>query len=178
MQILNKLEILTKPKEIELCWIPSHIGIKGNDQTESTAKTAWKIPRDKSFKIPYTDLKNKNKKSLPKTNGNNPHNKLQNIKAEIGEWKEGYRKSRREEIILSDITHRHHSLISTQIRTTTMVCVMLRYISSKTPIDRLHRPNTKKTIYLHCKKYKKLFKHVVVDKILAFLKAVDLCKTI
>ena len=69
MQLLNRLEILSKTKEMELCWIPSHIGIKGNDQADSAAKTAWKMPIDKSFKIPYTDLKIEIK-TLPKTNGN------------------------------------------------------------------------------------------------------------
>ena len=141
MQLLNRLEILSKTKEIELCWIPSHIGIKENDQADSAAKTAWKMPIDKSFKIPYTDLKieiknfTQNKWQL---RWNTPYNKLQIIKAEIGEWKEGYRKSRREEIILSClcIGHRHHPLISTQ--TTTMVCGMSYFIFSKAPIDRLH----------------------------------------
>ena len=40
MQLLNRLEILSKTKEIELCWIPSYTGIKGNDQADSAAKTA------------------------------------------------------------------------------------------------------------------------------------------
>ena len=40
MQILNRLEFLSKTKEIELCWIPSHFGIKGNDWADSAAKTA------------------------------------------------------------------------------------------------------------------------------------------
>ena len=57
MQILNRLEFLSKTKEIELCWISSHIGIKGNNQDDSAAMTAWKMLIDKSFKIPYTDLK-------------------------------------------------------------------------------------------------------------------------
>ena len=57
MQILNRLEFLSKTKEIKLCWVPSHIGIKGNDQADSAAKTAWKMLTDKSFKMPYTDLK-------------------------------------------------------------------------------------------------------------------------
>ena len=69
MQILNRLEFLSKTKEIKPCWIPSHIGIKGNDQVDSAAKTAWKMPKDKSFKILYTDLKIEIK-TLPKTNGN------------------------------------------------------------------------------------------------------------
>ena len=116
MQILNKLEFLSKPKEIELCWIPSYIGIKGNNQADSVAKTAWKMPIDKSYKIPYTDLKieikNFTHNKWQFRWNNTPHNKLQTIKAEIREWKEGYRLSHRGEIILSclciqciDITH-------------------------------------------------------------------------
>ena len=52
-------------------------------------------------------------------------------------------------------THRHHSLISTQARTTTMTCGMSCSIFSKKPIDRLHRPNAKKAIFLHCKQYER-----------------------
>ena len=67
------------------------------------------MPIDKSFKIPYTDLKTEIKNLTQnkwQLRWNTPHNKLQTIKAKIGEWKEGYRKSRREEIIgHTDITH-------------------------------------------------------------------------
>ena len=91
-----------------------HIAIKGNDQADSAAKTVWKMHIDKNLDSIYW-LQNRNKKLYPKQMArwnNTPHNKLQTIKAEIGEWKEGYRKSRGEEIILSylrightDITH-------------------------------------------------------------------------
>ena len=43
-----------------------HKSFKGNDQADSAAKTAWKMPIDKSFKIPYTDLKTEIKKLYPK----------------------------------------------------------------------------------------------------------------
>ena len=52
-------------------------------------------------------------------------------------------------------TRRYHPLISTQIRTTTMVCEMSHFIFSKTPIDRLHRLNSQKTIFLLCKQYER-----------------------
>ena len=52
-------------------------------------------------------------------------------------------------------THRHHPLISTQTRTTTMVCGTSHSIFSTTPIDRLHRPKTKETKFLHCKQYER-----------------------
>ena len=66
MQILNRLEFLSKTKEIELCWIPSHIGIKVNDQDDSAAKIAWEIPIEKNIKIPYTGLKIETKKLYSK----------------------------------------------------------------------------------------------------------------
>ena len=86
-------------------------GIKGNDQADSAAKTAWKMPIDKSFKIPYTALKIE-KKNFTQNKwqlrwNNVPHNKLKTIKAEIGEWKEGCRKSHWEEIILSRLRIGH-----------------------------------------------------------------------
>ena len=105
-------------------------------------------PIDKSFKIPYTDLKIEIKKLYPK---------------QMADYKSRNRRmERRIQKILQGRdypisstywTHRHHPLISTQARTITMMCGMSHFIFSKTPIDRLHRPNTKKTIFLHCKQY-------------------------
>ena len=140
MQILNRLEFLSKTKEIELCWIPSQIGIKGNDQANSAAKIAWKMPIDKSFKIPYTDLKIEIKNFTPKKWqlrwNNNPHNKLQNKRMEgrIQKIPQG----RDYPISSTYWIHRHHPLISAQTRTTTMMCGMSHFIFTKTPIDRLH----------------------------------------
>ena len=84
-------------------------------------------------------------------------NKLQSIKAEIGEWKEGYRKSRREEIILSFLRIGHteitHSYLLKQEQQPW--CVGCHFIFSKIPIDRLYWPYTKMTIILNCKQYKR-----------------------
>ena len=157
MPTLNWLEFLSKTKGIEVCWLPCHIG---NDQADSAVKTAWKIPIDKSFKIPYTDLKIEIKKLYPKqiaikmeqyTTQQTPDYKSRNgrIEGRIQKIPQG----RDYPISSTYWTHRHHPLISTQTRTITLVCGMSHF--SKTPIDRLHRPNTKKTIFLYCKQYER-----------------------
>ena len=42
--------------DIVFCWIPSHIGIRGNTKADTAAKQALQLPIT-DFKIPYTDLK-------------------------------------------------------------------------------------------------------------------------
>ena len=186
MQLLNRLEILSKTKEIELCWIPSHIGIKGNDQADSAAKTAWKMPRDKSFKISYIDLKIEIKKNFTRNKwqlrwNNTPHNKLQTIKAKIREWNKGYRKSSREEIILSHLYIRHiditHSYLLKQEQPPWCVGCHTSYSVKHLLIDCIELTPKRQYLYTVIN-IKELFEHVKIDNILAFLRAVGLYKRI
>ena len=149
MHILNNLEFLSITKEIELCWISSHIGIKGNDQAGS-------CPLTKALRF---WLKNRNKKLYPKQMAIKMEQRLTQQTPDYKSWNR--RMERRIQKIpqgrdypISSMywTHRHHPLIATQTRTATMVCEMSYFIFSKTPIDRLHRP---KRLFLHCKQYKR-----------------------
>ena len=44
VKLQNKLNSMNHSKKGIFCWIPSHIGIQGNDKADSLAKTALKYP--------------------------------------------------------------------------------------------------------------------------------------
>ena len=52
-KLLEKCHELLAIKEIVLCWIPSHIGILGNEMVNQQAKTSLSL-EPTSFKIPFS----------------------------------------------------------------------------------------------------------------------------
>ena len=57
LQLLQKLDHLScAHKTIHLCWIPSHIGIRGNETADMAAKESLNQDITAS-QVPYTDLK-------------------------------------------------------------------------------------------------------------------------
>ena len=91
VKIFNKLNSLIHSKKVIFCWIPSHIGIQGNDKADSLAKAAINMTPDKNIKTPYTDLKPKIKQIITKKWqqlwDENPHNKLFQIQPILKERK-------------------------------------------------------------------------------------------
>ncbi len=56
-QVAEKCHMLcANGKTVKFCWLPSHIGIKGNERADAAAKSALKLPV-LDFKIPYSDVK-------------------------------------------------------------------------------------------------------------------------
>ena len=101
VKIFNKLNSLIHSKKMIFCWIPSHIGIQGNDKADSLAKAAINMTPDKEFKTPYTDLKPKIKQIVTKKWqqlwDENPHNKLFQIQPILKERKLDPNNTRRKE---------------------------------------------------------------------------------
>ena len=87
-KLLEKNHELLANKEIVLCWIPSHIGILGNEMVDQQAKTSLSLEPN-SFKIQFSNFKPSiNKYVLDKwqTSWNNSiGSKLLEIKPTIGE---------------------------------------------------------------------------------------------
>ena len=54
-KLLEKCHELLTNKEIVLCWIPSHIGIQGNEMVDKQAKTSLSLDPT-SIKIPFSNL--------------------------------------------------------------------------------------------------------------------------
>ena len=104
VEILEKCHELLAYNEITLCWIPSHIGIQGNEMVDKQAKKSLSL-EPTSFKIPFSNFKPSiNKYILEEwqTSWNNGiGNKLLDIKPTIGEYQSVVRNIRREEVVLA-----------------------------------------------------------------------------
>ena len=54
--ILCKLKNLSNDNDIQICWVPNHAGISGNDQADKAARSTINLIIGKKFKIPHTDF--------------------------------------------------------------------------------------------------------------------------
>ena len=108
----------TGNKLIAFCWVPSHIGIGGNERADAAARSALRL-HESDIKIPHTDLKQKVNACLLarwQTNWDNvAFNKLRPIKPLVGDTILRNIGRRREEVVLHRArvghTHLTHSYL-------------------------------------------------------------------
>jgi len=105
MEIIERCnELMTINKDVTFCWIPSHVGIKGNDRADAVAKAALQIPISTEIKLPYIDLKPSIAKHFQSVWqdiwSRATFNKLQPIKPSLGDVKSCSKLSRRDEVVL------------------------------------------------------------------------------
>ena len=87
-------------KDIIFCWVPSHVGISGN---EKAAKSALDLPHAQ-VGVPYTDFKLLISQCIFSTwqddwNGA-VANRLHSVKPVLGDWQSSYRRCRKDEVVL------------------------------------------------------------------------------
>ena len=56
VSLLEKLSKLCRRADIVFCWLPSHIGISGNEEADKAAKDALSL-EILPFKVPFNDFK-------------------------------------------------------------------------------------------------------------------------
>ena len=90
-------------KDIMFCWVPSHVGIRGNKKADSTAKSNVDLPRAKDG-VPYTNFKHLISQYILFTWQNDWNgavaNKLHSVKQVLGDWQSSYRRCRKDEVAI------------------------------------------------------------------------------
>ena len=179
-RLLDKMNTLSKNNSIILTWILSHIGIQGNERADRAAKKALQTCISNT-KIPYIDLKPLiNKfiiKKWKKSWDDQTQNKLHHIQDAIGEWSAGYRRNRKDEVIISRLhighTHITHSHLlkgeDSPVCPTCKVPLTVKHILINCDRFRRIRPKHYQTNNL-----KNHFKNFKPEEILSFLKEIDL----
>ncbi|XP_067138961.1 uncharacterized protein [Centruroides vittatus] len=97
---------------IKFCWVPGHVGIRGNEEADAAAKSA--SPSQHTMHIEGGDLKLVVKKRLEERWQNvwnaQVHNKLHEIKPMIENWTQKKPYDRRSEVILTRLRIGHTRL--------------------------------------------------------------------
>src|SRR4029077_6912753 len=99
-------------KAVSLCWLPSHVGIRGNEKADSAAQAALSF-QTADFKVPYMDFKSTAEAHFAKVwqeHWNNvTFNKLKLIKPNFGITKFTSVRSRRDQTVLCRLRIGHTS---------------------------------------------------------------------
>ena len=180
-KFLEQCHELLANKEIVLCWIPSHIGIQGNEMIDKQAKTSLSL-EPTSFKIPLSNFKPSiNKINILdqwKTSWNNSiRNKLLEIKPTIGEHQSVVRNIRKEEVVLARLRLGHtrvmHSyLLSGEENQQCIGCdapFTVRHFLLEYGDFAQVRNNC-----FHVENMKELFQDIHIDSIMTFLRQINL----
>ena len=178
--LLLKHHEISSSKTVIYCWIPSHIGIYGNEKVDKNAKESLNLEVT-DFKIPFNNFKpfiNKYVCDKWQTLWNEtPFNKLKKIEPIVNHHRLVPKLSRREEIVLARLRIGHTRL--------THSCLLKREerpycIGCDTPFTVRHFLldcadfNRERRSLIQVNNLKDLFKDVSVENILSFLKNINL----
>ena len=115
--VLLLTSLRREDKKVVFCWIPSHVGIVGNELADKAARRAAEAPVTRSLQLPARDYYRTISQFLHQKwqeRWSASNSKLIEIKPRLAAWSSAFRKARREEVILSRLrtghtflTHRH-----------------------------------------------------------------------
>ena len=181
LQLLQKLHYSScAHKTIHFCWIPSHIGIRGNEAADMAAKES--LDQDITIsQVPYTDLKSHINffisRKWQERWSSCRDNKLFQIKPTLGEWPPGCRRSRKEEVVSSRLrighTYFSHSYILRREDPPECTACQEIYSVRHVLLDCIGLGLIRPRFY-SVPDMKSLFDTVSVNRILSFVKEINL----
>ena len=103
--------------EFELCWVPGHVNVAGNEKADTAAKeAALAVPQGPPRAIPHSDMKSSVREAVLRKWQENWNSldregsKLREIKKDVKKWKSSLNKSRRIETVLSRLRVGHTNI--------------------------------------------------------------------
>ena len=103
--------MVSRCKSVSICWVPSHIGILGNEMTDQEANMAAKEAAVSVNELPHKDYYPTVRKQIMDRWQvqwtNTQHNKLRNVKDTIGVWRSTSNKNRKWEVALTRLCIGH-----------------------------------------------------------------------
>ncbi|XP_055605898.1 uncharacterized protein LOC129754062 [Uranotaenia lowii] len=100
--------------EIVFCWVPSHIGIPGNERADQEAKKALELAEDEQFMVDLKEVRKIVKNQITNRWQADWHssssNKLREVKNTVLPFKAVFQDNRREDVILARLRIGHTQL--------------------------------------------------------------------
>ena len=179
-KLLEKHHKIANTKEILFCWLPSHVGIIGNEIADRKAKDSLHLNMS-TFEIPFNSFKPLINKYIlsewQKSWDTATFNKLYAIKPVVGNNSSAIRNVRREDVVITRLRIGHtrftHSyILNREEQPFCIACnqhITVKHILTDC-IDFLQDRNK----YFQVRDLRQLFQDAPVDNILSFLKDTNL----
>ena len=179
-KLLEKHHKIANTKEILFCWLPSHVGIIGNEIADRKAKDSLHLNMS-TFEIPFNSFKPLINKYIlsewQKSWDTATFNKRHAIKPVVGNNSSAIRNVRREDVVITRLRIGHtrftHSyILNREEQPFCIACnqhITVKHILTDC-IDFLQDRNK----YFQVRDLRQLFQDVPVDNILSFLKDTNL----
>ena len=102
-------------KNVQFCWVPSHVGVPLNESADKEAKSAIRERGVSNKALPYTDYypiieQKLKRKWQEKWSAVSDRNKLRKIKSTVCQWPTSFQKNRRWEVVLARLRLGHTRL--------------------------------------------------------------------
>ena len=153
--IIEIKELIQRAKikniEFDLCWVPGHVDIAGNEKADAAAKdAALTLTQEPPRAIPHTDMKRTVREAVFKkwqeqwNSLDQEGRKLREIKKNVEKWKSSLNKSRRIETALSRLRVGHTNITHTYL---------MQSQANPPECERCRKIVTVKHLLLECRKY-------------------------
>ena len=140
-----------KDINIELCWVPGHANVEGNEKADKAAKEAAnRLPEATHRAIPHTDMRRPLREAVMsrwhrKWNAlGHEGRKLREIKTDVKQWPSSFIKNRRKETVLARLRLGHTHITH---------AYLMQGQNDPPECDRCRCPITVKHLLLDCRKY-------------------------